>query len=263
MRPRWVENTSVDLAAVIANDPVVILPVGSTEQHGPHLPVGCDAFVPEILALHAAEACADGPAVLVMPPVWCGYAPHHMGFAGTVTLRNETFIDVLTDLCDSLCRQGVRRVIILNGHGGNAASVDVAALRVGEAWHGRGHIVAITYWSLIAHRTAEFRESDHGGTGHAGEFETSIMLATHSDLVHMDRAVTHYPNVPFGLNTDLFGQFKVGVYKDFRDLSPTGTLGDANLATKEKGERILTAATEEIAVFVKEFAKWPLTFEEN
>jgi len=260
MRSRWEENTGPELASAIATDPVVIVPVGSVEQHGGHIPVGCDAMAAHLVSLRAAEAAERSPRVLVLPPLWYGYSPHHMAFAGTVTLGSETFITVLCDIAESLLRQGVRRVLLLNGHGGNVASIDVAACRVGEKWHGRARVAAATYFHLVAGRTAEFRDSEPGGMGHAGEFETSLMLAAYPELVRMEQATTHYPETPSTyLATDLFAAPRVRAYADFKALSPTGTFGDPSLASRDKGEAILDACVDELLAFVRDFADWPMT----
>jgi len=261
LRLRWEENTSPTLAAAVARDPVVILPVGSIEQHGNHLPVGCDANSAEAVALRAAEGFLDVERpVLVLPALWYGYSPHHMAFAGTVTLRSETFLAVVQDVLDSVLSQGVRRVVILNGHGGNVSSLDVVASRLGQAWHGKARIVAVTYFQLAAARQDEFRESTMGGMGHACEFETSVQLALHPDQVDMSTAVPCYPRPPSPRqSTDLFGSSVVRGYHDFKDLSPTGTLGDPSLASREKGEMILGICVEELRTFLAEFATWPMT----
>lgn len=260
MRPRWEENTGPELGAAIAADPVVVVPVGSVEQHGGHLPVGCDAMAAHLVSLRAAEAADRSPMVLVLPPLWYGYSPHHMAFAGTVTLDSEPFITVLCNVAESLLRQGVRRVLLLNGHGGNIASIDVAACRVGETWHGRARVAAATYFQLVADRSGEFRDSKPGGMGHAGEFETSLMLAAYPDLVRMDAATSHYPRPPSPyLATDLFAAPRVRAYTDFKALSPTGTFGDPSLASREKGDAILNACVEELLAFLRDFARWPMT----
>ncbi len=259
MRTQWFENTSPDIEQALAQSPVVVLPVGSVEQHGHHVPVGCDALASTLVARHAVEALNGDPLVFVLPPLWYGFSPHHMSFAGTVTLSAETFINVLYEVCLSLLRQGVTRVLILNGHGGNVSAMDVAASRIGEEWRGRARIAAITYWHLVSHRVSDFRDSPLGGTGHAGEFETSLMLAGYENLVQMEHAVTHYPKMPSEfLASDLFETSRARVYSDFSDLSPTGTLGDPSLASKAKGEKILTACTEELCAFLRDFATWPL-----
>jgi creatinine amidohydrolase len=257
---RWEQNTAPALAGAIAEDPVVVLPVGSVEQHGRHVPVGCDALSAETVARRAAAAVAAPPRVLVLPTLWYGYSPHHMRFPGSLTLGSETYITLLCEIATAVLRNGVRRVVILNGHGGNIASVDVAAGRLGEAWHGKARIAGVTYWHLVAHRTAEFRDSVAGGMGHACEFETSFLLAVVPDQVRMDEAVTHYPKTPSPLvSTDLFGTSRARIYNDFRDLSPSGTLGDPSLASAEKGERIVAACVEEFAKFLRDFATWAMT----
>jgi creatinine amidohydrolase len=259
-RTRWEENTSPTLAAAIARDPVVILPVGSVEQHGRHLPVGCDANSAEAVVLRAAEGfeVPEHP-LLVLPTLWYGFSPHHMSFPGTITLRSETFLIAVQDIVESVLNQGVRRVVILNGHGGNVSSLDVVAARLGHAWHGRARIVALTYFHLAGPRQAEFRESSMGGMGHACEFETSVQLALHSNLVDMPAAVSCYPTPPSPRqSTDLFGSSQVRSYHDFKDLSPTGTLGDPALASPDKGETILRICVEELRAFLTEFATWPM-----
>jgi creatinine amidohydrolase len=261
LRLRWSENTAPALDAAIARDPVVVLPVGSVEQHGHHIPVGCDADLAEAVALRAAAGLAGGAApVLVLPTLWYGYSPHHMGFRGTVTLKSETFLQVVQDIAESVLAHGVRRVAIVNGHGGNMSSLDVVASRLGHAWHGRARIAVVTYFQLAGPRMAEFRESAPGGMGHACEFETSLQLALHPDLVRMEAAVRCYPTPPSPRqSTDLFGASLVRSYHDFKDLSPSGTLGDPGLASAAKGETILRICVEELQAFLAEFAGWPMT----
>jgi creatinine amidohydrolase len=260
LRLRWEENTAPALEAAIAHDPVVLLPVGSLEQHGRHVPVGCDANSAEAVALSGAEAAAArGCHVLVLPTLWYGYSPHHMGFSGTVTLRSETFLQAVQDIADSVLAHGVRRVLIVNGHGGNVSSLDVVASRLGHAWHGRARIAVVTYYQLAGPRLAEFRESAPGGMGHACEFETSVQLALHPELVRIEAAVSCYPKPPSSRqSTDLFGTSLVRSYHDFKDLSPTGTFGDPSLASAAKGEIILRICVEELTSLIEEFAGWPM-----
>jgi creatinine amidohydrolase len=210
--------------------------------------------------MRAAEAlCGRGPPVLVLPTISYGYSPHHMAFKGTVTLRSDTFLAVVTDVVESVLQHGARRVVMLNGHGGNVSSLDVVASRLGHAWHGRARIASVTYFRLAAARAAEFRESRHGGMGHACEFETSLQLALRPDLVDMTAATTCYPELPSSRqSTGLFGTSLVHAYHDFRDLSPSGVLGDPSLASKAKGESILRACVEELSAFLIDFASWPM-----
>ena len=199
------------------------------------------------------------PPILVLPTLSYGHSPHHMAFKGTITLRSETFLAVVADVVESVLTHGARRVVMLNGHGGNVSALDVVASRLGQAWRGRARIAAVTYFHLAAPRAAEFRQSSPGGMGHACEFETSLQLVLHPELVDMAAAVTCYPELPSTRqSTDLFGTSLVRAYHDFRDLSPSGVLGDPSLASQAKGERILGVCVQELAAFLLDFASWPI-----
>lgn len=257
LRLDWAENRSPTLARAIQADPIVIVPVGSVEQHGAHLPVGTDAFAAEAVAREAALRWHDDRPLLLLPTVWTGLSPHHMGLAGSITLRTDTFIGVLEDVCVSLLHHGVRRILLLNGHGGNVAALDVALARLGERELPTERVAAVTYWHLVAHRAAELRASRRGGTGHAGEFETSLMLAMRPELVVLDEAVVHYPEMPSSyLSTDLFEGAPARRYVPFDRVSPSGTFGDPSLADAAKGERIVRVAGEELSNFLTDFARW-------
>lgn len=256
---RWETLTSPALNAIDRRDAVVVLPVGSVEQHGRHLPLGCDTMLAEAVAVEAARRADGVPPTLVLPPPWYGFSAHHMSLPGTVTLGSATVIALIKDICESVRAHGFRRVLLLNGHGGNVSILDVVANDLGHAWHGQARIATATYFRLVAHRAAEFRESAPGGMGHAGEFETSLMLHLKAELVHADRAATCYPDAGSDyLDTDLFGSRRAGTYLDFRDLSPTGTLGDPTLASAEKGARIFGICADEVLAFVRDFATWAI-----
>src|SRR5215216_789205 len=111
----WQELLRHELLAALAQNPVVIVPVGSVEQHGPHCPPDVDISIPFHLAVAVAQEVDDFP-VLVAPPVSLGFTPYNMGHAGTITLRLETFIEVLCDVCRSLQANGFERIVLLNGH---------------------------------------------------------------------------------------------------------------------------------------------------
>ena len=255
----WHRLTRPDLDALDRERTVVVLPFGSVEQHGRHMPLGTDTMLAAAVVEAAAERLHGQVPVVLLPPPWYGYSRHHMSFAGTVTLRSETAMALVRDVAESVLQHGFRRLALINGHGGNIAVLDVAAADLGHAWHGRARIAAVTYFALVADRAAEFRESAPGGMGHAGEFETSLMLHLANETVDMDRAETCYPDPGSGfLTTDLFGRAVTRPYTDFADLSPTGTFGDPGLASAEKGSRIFTACTEELARFLADFATWPV-----
>ena len=252
---RWEELSVPEIEALDRDGTVLILPVGSVEQHGRHLPVGTDTILAAALAEEAAVRLPGRVAVL--PPPWYGFSPHHMRFRGTVTLNTETMIALVDDIVGSVVAHGFRRIIILNGHGGNGGIINVLASKLGHRHYGSARIASLTYFQLAREEIAEFRESRAGGMGHACEFETAMMQHLRPDLVHIEKAAVTYPDPGSAyLTTDLLGSSTVRTYHDFGDLSPTGTLGDPSLATPEKGKRFFEACIGAIVRFVEDFSRW-------
>ena len=169
----------------LKDNPLVILPVGSTEAHGPHLPLDVDTHQVGYLA----ERVAERTNALVVPTLPYGYATTWMEFPGTMTLQADTYQQVLTELVTGLLEQGFNRVMILNGHRPNNTSVDVAARRAIDTQlpDSPAKVTAVSYWEPGALRVHELRKSKVGGMGHACEFETSFQLATRPELVKMER----------------------------------------------------------------------------
>lgn len=256
---RWQHLTQPAIDALDRERTVLVLPMGSVEQHGRHAPVGTDTMLAEAVAVGAAARLRDSLPVAVLPPPWYGYSLHHMAFTGSITLRSATLIAVVKDIVRSVLGHGFRRVLLLNGHGGNVSILDVIGSDLGNEFHRRARIASATYFHLLAARAPEFRESLPGGMGHACEFETSLLLHLAGDAVRQGEAVAFYPDPgsPY-LTTDLFGSGRVRTYLDFRDLSETGTLGDPLLASAEKGRRIFDIAVEETAAFIRDFAAWSI-----
>jgi creatinine amidohydrolase len=248
--------TSPDVGSLPRNEVVCLLPLGSVEQHGPHLPLGTDSLLAHGLCLEVARRLS--PAVLVVPPPWYGFSPHHMRFAGSVTLRSETFIALASDVVDSLVRHGFQRIVLVNGHGGNASLTSLIATELGHRHEARARIAGLTYFHLAAPAIDALRLSRTGGTGHACEVETALMQHLHPDLVLDARRQAHYPDTgtPY-LSTDLTRGSRVASYTDFADLSPTGVLGDPTLATAEHGARLFEACATALADFVEDFLTWP------
>lgn len=251
---RWEELTSPELGALDRNSTVVVLPIGSVEQHGNHMPVGTDTYLAQAVSIAAANKVAG---VIVMPPPWYGFSAHHMRFPGSVTLRAETLIAVCEDIVGSVVSHGFRRILIVNGHGGNGGVIDVLASTLGHKHYGAARIATLTYFALARDAIAALRQSASGGMGHACEFETAMMMTVKPETVHLERAATTYPDPGSSyLTTDLLGGQAVRVYHDFGDLSPTGTLGDPSLATPEAGERFFAASVDALAAFIEDFRRW-------
>lgn len=250
----WEQLTSPEIAALDRERTVVILPIGSVEQHGNHMPLGTDSMLAEAVAGAAARDCND---VVVLPCPAYGFSAHHMRFPGSVTLRAETLMAVCEDIVGSVVQHGFRRILVVNGHGGNGGIIDVLASILGHRHYGQARIACLTYFTLAREEIARLRRSEAGGMGHACEFETSLLLHLRPELVHMERAAVTYPNPGSDyLTTDLIGAQAVRVYHDFSDLSPTGSLGDPMLASAEAGEAFFKASVAALGAFIEDFRKW-------
>lgn len=255
---RWEEMTAPEIDALDRQRTVAVLPLGSVEQHGHHMPVGTDSLLAHAVCLSAADRLGE-ERVVVLPPPWYGFSSHHMAFAGTITLPATTLVALAEAIVESIVAHTFRRVLIVNGHGGNNNVIGVLASTLGHRFHGTARIAALTYFQLAREAIAEIRESRDGGMGHACEFETALLMHVRPDLVKVDRAVNHYPDTGTEyLTTDLLGASRVQSYLDFKDLSPSGTLGDPTLASAEKGARFFDAVTESLARFIDDFASWPV-----
>jgi creatinine amidohydrolase len=253
---RW-EELSAPAIAALDRDVVVVLPLGSVEQHGRHLAVGTDSMLAHAISIAAAERLAQKVAVL--PPPWYGFSAHHMRFPGTVTLRLETLLKLAEDIAASVIAHGFRRFLIVNGHGGNNGAIDVLASTLGQQHYGKARIACLTYFQLARDVIGRLRQSKPGGMGHACEFETAMMQHVRPELVAIDRAAITYPDPGSSyLTTDLVGGSAVRTYHDFGDLSESGTLGDPSLATPAKGEEFFEAVVGELVRFIEDFSTWPI-----
>jgi creatinine amidohydrolase len=226
---------------------VAVVPVGSVEQHGHHMPVATDTILADAVATLGAQRVADAVPVLVTPPVWTGNSPHHMPFGGTVSVGVHGLLDLLERIADSVLDNGFDALVFLNGHGGNAATVNDAVSTVGDA-HPGAEVSALTYFELAADFIHEVRESDTGGMTHAGEFETSLMLHLEPDLVDTDALEATPLDEPYDrAGQDLFEGGPLSVYRTFDEYSASGAIGDPHLATAEKGARIYDTLGDELA----------------
>jgi creatinine amidohydrolase len=254
---RWEELSAPQIAALDREATIVVLPIGSVEQHGRHMPVGTDTMLAYSSVLAAADRLAGRVAVL--PPPWYGFSAHHMRFPGTVTLEAATMIALVEDIVASVVAHGFRRVLVVNGHGGNAGLIDVLAATLGKRFYGEARIACLTYFQLAREAIAVLRRSAPGGMGHACEFETSAMLDLRPDLVDVSKAAATYPDPGSRyLTTDLLGGSAVRAYHDFADLSESGTLGDPSLADAEQGARFRAAVVDEVVRFLEDFGHWTI-----
>ncbi len=238
----WMKLTFAELNARAAEGALVIVPVASLEQHGPHLATGVDILCANGVAQRVARRmAAAGKPVVVTPCVWTGLAEHHVAFGGTVTLDFATFSAVIKGVVRSAARAGFKRVMLLNGHGGNAEAVAVIG---GECQAEFGITVAAgTYWHLAGDAFAPILERQ-SNVMHACEAETSMVMTLLPEAVRTDRlAEAHGPH-----STRPEGQPAAMIRRrSFKDITATGVIGDARAASAAKGEALLDAAAERIA----------------
>jgi creatinine amidohydrolase len=240
----WQEMLRHELLAALARQPVVIVPVGSVEQHGPHCPLDVDISIPYHLAIQAADAIEDFP-VIVAPPVTYGFTHYNMGEVGTITLSLETFIAVLCDVSRALWGNGFHRIVLLNGHGGNEQPTWAAAVKLAEedVWP-----LALTYWHMASQELAAWSEADEGSIGHGGEWETSLQLFLRPELVDLTRAVNDEWRLKFSPEVGRYARFP-----ERRREMAHGVMGDPHVASREKGERLFDVLVQRLVALCREY----------
>jgi creatinine amidohydrolase len=260
-------HTWLELRELAARDDVVVvIPTATLEDHGYHLPIDTDVRLIEAIArgavqrFNAAEAeGSGGGAAMLFPTAVHGYTPHHMDFPGTVTLRWNVFVESLLDCGRSLCRHGFDRILILNGHGSNAPLVDLAARLINVEHRGAVAMASTLYLSTpesVATLTAE-RSSAPGGMSHACELETSLYLAVAPERVQMDKAVSEIPDWNENVWSDWPGAGPLSYMPHWSGLTRSGVMGDATVATPEKGRVLLERAQAEAVGFIAEASSRP------
>ncbi len=234
----FIELTQPEIAAQLARSPLVILPAGSVEQHGPHLPTGTDTFAAEVIA-HAVAERMDG---LVLPGTPFGVTPMHMPFEGTITLTPDTYMRVVTETCVSTAKHGAKYLLILNWHEGNIPSLAIAA----EARHREHGMTVVTVQACYV--AEELYGQSCGGLTHGGEIEALAVLACRPQLVHLER-IEHSSDHAHGHKMDRLRRTRSfqPVLTDIRSIAPTGWFGSPQHATAEKGARMLADVAEKIA----------------
>jgi len=236
---------------------IVILPVGSLEQHGPHLPVEVDSMLGETVALRTArEIAARGHPVVVLPVIWTGVSEHHMSFGGTITLGLPAFSALIEDVCRSILRHGFSKIVLLNGHGGNENGLrcltDELTPKLGVP------IVEFTYWYAASEAIAGILETQ-SGLRHACEAETSMMMALRPELVARERIPLAKSNRTPELSEAVGG----GVYRwrTIGAVSASGVIGNPEAATPDKGRRLLDAIAQAIAAKLTNPELWDLPWQ--
>jgi creatinine amidohydrolase len=242
-------------------DTVIVIPVGTLEDHGPHLPLNTDVVIVEAVSRRAVEL--EKGITLIMPTQVHGYSPHHMDFPGAITIQGKVFLDYMQDIMRSLAHHGFKRMLMVNGHGSNSAWLENAArLSIVEM----PHILcaAVNWWAIpeVAEKVKTMRDSERGGTSHACELETSLMLAIRPDLVQIEKAAKDisYPTSRYFPAWDFYyPSGPVRMMRHWSTLSKTGVMGDPTKASAEKGKAWLEAAVEGLRGIIREFYEIEIT----
>jgi creatinine amidohydrolase len=256
----WSQLTTRDFHALDPASTVAVLPLGATEQHGPHLPLGVDTTLADgIVAATLPLLAADLP-VLFLPTQQVGLSPEHANFPGTLTLSAETLIRLWREIGAGVARAGVRKLVLFNAHGGHVGAMDIVARELRAA---HGLIVYSVSWFQLPLGAAgeQFSAHEHRFGVHAGEIETSMMLALAPAQVQM-AAARDFDSTSRQRAADyaLLGNgrsAKLGWAME--DYNPEGAAGNAAAATADKGRAVIDAAAAQLALLLAEACRLPLT----
>jgi creatinine amidohydrolase len=250
-------NTSPDIAEAIRRDALVILPVGQVEEHGPHLPVGTDTYIAEGIAKRLAAALDGEIPVVLLPTVWSAYSVDALGeWPGLIKVRTRVLIDLVYDIVASVLRMGFRKVLILNGHGNNPELLKTALRELADDFEETPILANV--WSFGAGTFNSVRRSEPGGAIHAGEYETSLILAM-GYPVDMSKAPSGDSfrfKSKFRSRDSFSGSDRVTWSTWKLQKSRTGVYGDPTVASIETGTKVLEAAVDELAEMAREYYHW-------
>ena len=256
----WADLGTTDFAGLDPARTVAVLPVGATEQHGPHLPLSVDRAIVDGIVAQALPLLPPELPVLVLPTQQVGYSPEHASFPGTLTLPIDTVIATWVALGEAVARTGVKKLLLFNSHGGQASVLDIVAreLRVRHELI----VYGCSWWNLPLGDEVNglFSADEHRFGVHAGAIETSLMLALRAPGVRVAQArdfpssarqrAARYPVLGNGRSAKLGWAMQ--------DYNTEGAAGNAAAATVEKGQAVLQAAGAQLAVLLQEIAALPL-----
>jgi creatinine amidohydrolase len=230
-----------------------LIPIGSVEQEGPHLPLGVDTLV----AVEVAKRVAHQLPVIVLPAVSIGYSDWHGGFPGTFSLSISTLTQMLREICGNLVDQGINRIVFINPHVGNETPIMEVAIELRKKSLAR--VAMFHLWAIANEMAKDVEGLVEKKFAHGGEMMTSVMLALRPDLVRMERAVKEFEKPLMGGSKQegsfkvLFKGRRIHFYCLSKEVTDSGVMGDPTQATREKGEIIVKAWIDLICDFIKEF----------
>lgn len=237
---------------------VALLPLGATEQHGPHLPTGVDSLLADAFVAAALPHLPSDLPLLVLPTQTLGLSTEHAAFAGTLTLRPETLLALWLDLAAGVAAAGLRRLLLFNAHGGNAAPMEIAAREI-RARHGL--LTVFTGWHQLPLGDAQalFPPDEWRYGVHAGGVETALLLALRPDLVRRDACAPFANAARARAALPVLGQARgARVGWLMQDLNPEGAAGDAAAADAAQGRALVAAVGASLAALIADVASLPL-----
>ncbi len=237
-RRDWLDMAWTDFTGADTSRWIAVLPVAAVEQHGPHLPLGVDAFIADGYLERVRAALPEQLPVTFLPRQAIGASEEHVGFPGTLTYSGETMIRVLAEIAESVHRAGLRKLVIVNSHGGNVPMIDIAARSLRSRF---GMLVVIAAWHRFGYPEGLFSSEERLFGIHGGDVETSLMLAARSDAVR-ENELRSFPSAALSMKDEfrwLNADRPAGFGWATQDLNPEGALGDPTLASREKGEAAL------------------------
>lgn len=241
-------------------DKIVVLPVAAIEQHGPHLGVSTDTDLATAIATEAEKRLMKD--ILLCPTLPFGSSHHHLSFGGTLSISITTYTQVIVELVESLLQSGFRKIVLLNGHGGNITPIRQALAVLGNKYDqiNQPNIALVTYWETAGTTFAGASPMESPALSHACEYETSMMLHLFPAKVHMalaKRAGRPAFNgyIPFEDDEPYRG---ISMFKQTAFISSNGSSGSPQLATAEKGRHLFEQAVAGVTDFLKSFKNWPL-----
>ena len=252
MEYRYNRLTWPEINEAVASQKLVILPTGSTEQHGPHMPLDVDVFLVESVCLEVGRRASGR--VLVLPPVSYGLNLHHIDFPGTIHVEPDVFIAFCLNVTKSVAYHGFQKILIVNGHGSNTPLADLAARKT--VLETNSLCAAVNYYGLALDAFEAVRET--AVMAHADEFETSLYLYLAPERVQMEKAVAGDDVRGRMVSSDSVPANPVRFNDYWGRWTTAGIHGDPTKATAEKGRVLFEAAVNGLLEFVDEWSAWPI-----
>lgn len=233
---------------------VFVIPTGSLEQHGPHLPILTDSIIASEVLKHVRDAISQKASIVILPTIPYGCSYEHIDTFGTISIRLDTYLKLLGDIIESLSRIGAKKIAIANAHGGNSNILRALVSEFSDKYN--VFIAVIEIFKLATSIFLKYKESTEIGAFHAGELETSLMLYLNDKLVRKDKVAKGIPQKFFDKDSYFYLMSPKGIGRfswKTKEISKTGIIGDATLATKEKGEKIFKELVNEVSNILLEY----------